>query len=165
MILGDIQNPRVARSGAFTQATNATGRLIIDTKPALSASGQVAANYLQAIVNHNAATATNSSAKFTILAIQESSDGTNNWTDISGFVGTTNSTATSSQFVLPAHNDTSNAQSILFGLDLRGHQRYIGVYLQPSASYNTLNATVMLYRVDQSPDTNTERNVGAAVIG
>lgn len=76
----------------------------------------------------NAADATNADAGFTAFAIQ-GGDTTSSFSNIDGLIGTTNSTATSSQFVLPDNNNTSEPQAVVCAIRAP-HPRYLRAVIQ-----------------------------------
>lgn len=98
------------------------------------------------------AQATNSSAKFTSLIVGHATT-----TDISNATtlgtrgtGTTNTTASTSQFVLPPHNDTSNKANLLLDVDLTGTQRYLHCTWQAATNYNTCVFGCTLSRIGKT---------------
>ncbi len=97
-------------------STSATSATTVDT---------LGFDYVRIDVLHNVASATNASAKWTALKLMHgtTTDATNH-TNIVGAVGTTEATATSSQFVLGVHNDTSVGGVTSFFVDLRTKERY-----------------------------------------
>jgi hypothetical protein len=125
------------------------------------------------------ATATNSSAKWTVLKLQESdTTAVSDATNISGFIGTTNSTAattaTAAEFVIPANNTTTagggtaasgGGQITQLDIDLRGRKRYLFLIAQANASHQTAVATAKLYRGEKIPVSVSERNVAAVAVG
>jgi hypothetical protein len=138
-----------------TAATNATATVaVVDTK---------GWDYAKVKVQMAAATATNSSAKFITLELQEG-DTTSSFSAITGATGTTNSTASSSQFVLPVNNNTSVGQAISFYVDLKARKRYLNLSITPPASHTTLAATCDLSKGETLPDSATERGDAASVI-
>lgn len=161
-MLHSQNNKFVVLKAAGTIATNATNTAYFDAR---------GWHYATIRCVMPVATATNSSAKWGVLKLRESDDTTTTVTAISGFIGTTNSTAvstgTAQEFVIPAQNDTSNPQEVIFGLDLRSRKRYISVESQGGASHNTICILAQLSRGVESANTLAERgaNVGAAVFG
>jgi hypothetical protein len=153
-----------------TIATDATSSGMVDT---------LGYNYAIVNVTMRPATATNSSAKWTVLKLQHSDTTTaSEATNISGFIGTTNSTAattvSAAEFVIPANNvtvasggtaATGGGQTISFCKDLRGGKRYLFVNLQANASHQTANVSAILYKGEKLPVSTTERNVAAVVVG
>lgn len=107
-----------------------------------------------------AAAATNSSAKISALAISHSDSTSSTGTAITGLTGTTNTVATSSAFVIKAHNDTSNGAAQCVGVDMRGRARYLYFTVTPGASNTTLGLVALGGRAENSIDTDSERNAG-----
>jgi hypothetical protein len=141
--------------GPATVATNATGSNYFDRR---------GFNYARVDVTLPPATATNSSAKFIALALSEG-DTTSSFSAFGNFTGTTNSTAASTEFVLPVQNNTSVGAVHSFFINLPPRKRYIKVALTPPASHTTVYAQVILSRAEIAPDTDTERGVAVSVIG
>jgi hypothetical protein len=117
-------------------------------------------------VSKNPAAATNSSAKWTSLQLEEgtTTDATNH-TAINGFIGTTNATASATQFVLPGDNTTTYDEIILFHVNLADKERFLMLNRQAATGYNTIATQVTLSRGKESPNTTTEMGVNAVVIG
>lgn len=137
-------------------ASNATASARIDL-------GTFNAHYVVVEVEAPPATA-GGSVKLQALAIAANNGGTFSTNDIiSGLSGTTNTTATSSQFVLSNCNDTvKNITRIGFDPSARG--RYIFVQLQPPAgTFNTISVRALIGRMAQSPDSASEAGVTNAV--
>lgn len=142
-----------------TVATNATNSCRID---------RLGFNY--AIINAAmpAATATNSSAKFGALKLMESdTTAVSDAVSVSGYIGTTNATAATTagavEFVIPAHNDTSNRQIVQMRVPLQARKRYLFVISQAAASHQTVQVSANLFRPNVLPDTAAEAGVAAAV--
>jgi hypothetical protein len=144
-----------------TAATNATAAsLALDT-----AAYGGGANYAKITIAHSAATATNSSAKWAVLKLQAGNT-TSSYSDVAGFIGTTNATADVGEFVLPVHNDTAKAATIEFCVDLRAvNKRYLRLVYTPPAGHNTVYGCAQLDRLNQTPSSAAEANVNARVIG
>lgn len=138
-----------------TNATNADATNYFDRK---------GFNYAEVEVAVPPATATNSSAKLQVLALSEG-DTTSSFSAISGFTGTTNSTAATGEFVIPVWNNTSVGTIHKLMVDCRARKRYIKLSARPAASHTTLYAKVRLSRAETMPDTDTERGVAISVIG
>lgn len=137
-------------------STNATSAVTIDT------SGKGA--YAIVDVCHSKATATNSSAKWTSIKLQHgTTTHPSNQTNIDGAVGTTNSTATTAQFVLGVHNDASNMSITRFFVDLRTKEKILRVEHQATASHQTAVAMIHYFRKPQSSNTAAKRGVTANV--
>lgn len=122
------------------------------------------------------ATATNSSAKWAVLKLQES-DTTNvsDATNISGLIGTTNSTAavgTASEFVIPANNSTATGggtsagggQSIQLHDSRPVHKRYLFLISQAAASHQTAFAIASLFRPKTWPISDANRGIAVSAI-
>lgn len=158
--MGQTDNYRNAVADCFqlgTIATNATSFTTVDTL------GR--GRFCTVDVIMSPATATNSSAKWTNLVISHgtTTDVTNH-TALSTLTGTTNATASDSQFVIAAANLTAVRQVTRFYLDLGGMERYIGVKKQANASHHTTANTATFFRRKVAPVTDSERNVGKSVI-
>ena len=111
-----------------------------------------------------AATNTESSAKWTALKLQHATttDATNA-TDISGAVGTTNATATATQFVLPVFNDPNNGGVVRFCVDLRDKERFLRVERHAPASHPVGVAVCTLSRGEKSPTNAATMGAGSVV--
>lgn len=144
--------------GPGTFATNAT---------AVGANVDTAGyEWAHVIVSHPASSATNSSVKFAVLTLTHADvTNTSSQAAITGFTGTTNSTAAAGEFVLPAYNDTSVGANIVFSVDLRNKYRYMNVNVQPHATQNNYGVNFILSNSAVSPTTTTDRGVTAFVIG
>ena len=112
-----------------------------------------------------AAAATNSSAKWAVLQLSAGdTTAISQATAIVGLIGTTNTTAATNQFVIVAHNDTSNPQITRLSCDKRyTPQRYLFLTWQAPASHVTVHAEAILSRGKISADNDSER--GVAVTG
>lgn len=152
-----------------TVATDATTSAIVD---------RLGFDYAKISVTMRPATATNSSAKWTVLKLMDS-DTTSvaDAANISGFIGTTNSTAattvSAAEFVIPANNSTTlggttaqngGGQITSLNMDLKGRKRYLFVVLQANASHQTAHVVASLFEGEKMPVTTTERNVAAVVV-
>lgn len=125
----------------------------------------------------NPTSATNSSGKATVCKLEESDSTSgpfvsmavvNQSTTVAGYSGTTNTVAvsTSNEFVLPVHNDTSEAQVINLHVARGGaRKRYVKLSLRAPTSFNTVYAEAILARGEAAPDTATERGDDATVLG
>lgn len=113
------------------------------------------------------AAATNTSAKWTSLQLTHgTTTDVSNHTAVTGpFVGTTNATATTSQFVLPEHNDTDDESCVRFYVDTRHLERYLGLQGQQDNSSNSSWFQAELWRGDGMPDTDAERGVDKSTFG
>jgi hypothetical protein len=117
-----------------TVATNATASARIDLVD-LGTPGDLAI-----VATMPAASATNASAKWTVLAIAAADTTTFSTSNtISGLVGTTNTTAAAGQFVLPGNNNTALGQKIILTVRNPGRfGRYFFIQYQGAASNNTV---------------------------
>jgi len=154
-----------------TVATNATTSAMVD---------RLGFNYAVVNVVMRPATATDSSAKWTVLKLQHSdTTAVSSASDISGFIGTTNSTAVSSgtatEFVIPTNNNTvamggtsaGGGQTTTMCVDLRNLKRYLFLNIQGAASHQTVFAIANLFRAEQLPDSAAEATspTGALAVG
>lgn len=155
MILGAISKvlPILA---AQTAATNATASARCDL-------GTLQPGQVVVQVYHTPATATNSSAKFGALDVRIGNTTTySEATAVSGLSGTTNSTAGSTQFVIPVHNNTSDAQCIRLSVNRPGDRgRYLFITFQAAASHQTIWAEAQAFNLAQAPNSASEMGVGA----
>lgn len=124
------------------------------------------------------ATATNSSAKWTVLKLQESdTTAVSDATNIAGLIGTTNSTAatgTAAEFIIPANNSTATGggtasaggggQVIQLHDSRPVHKRYLFLISQANASHQTAFAMATLFRGKQGPATDANRNVAVSAV-
>jgi hypothetical protein len=112
----------------------------------------------------NPTAATNTSAKWTSLQLMHgTTTDPSNHTAVSGkAVGTTNATATTSQFVLPQHNDTDDASTVRFYVDCRPLERYLRIQGQHPNTANLAWGAAELWRGDGMPDSDTERGVAVS---
>lgn len=126
-------------------------------------------NYANLVVAHQPATATNSSAQWASLKLQHSdSTAATSFVDVTGFTGTTNTTAAAGQFVLPVHNDTANTSRITFRIDLRPLRRYLRTVQQAGASHNTVCGEAVLGVAEIAPTSaanNSNLGSGTVVTG
>ncbi len=123
------------------------------------------------------ATATNASVKALVCKLEEADDTTTNVsaitivnqsTSVAGFSGTTNSVAvsTSGEFVLPVHNDTSEAQVINLYLGKNaGRKRYVRLSLRGATNFNTVFAQALLARPQSAPDSASDAGEDVRVVG
>ena len=131
MIIGtDLRWATLVNPG--TVATNATASASIDLN-SLGNPGQLILR-----VKTQAATNSNQSNKWTVLAFGASDTNTfstNN--NISGLVGTTNTTAAAGQFVLPGNNSSTIGQDIVVTVDKPGrYGRFFFVQYQGTTGFN-----------------------------
>lgn len=113
------------------------------------------------------AAATNTSAKWTSLQLNHgTTTDVSNSTAVPGpFIGTTNATATTSQFVLPEHNDTANESTVRFYVDLRHLEPFLGIQGQQDNSSSGSTFVCELWRGEGMGDTASERGVEAMTEG
>ncbi len=148
-----------------TVATDATSSAMLD---------RLGFDFVDIDVTMRPATATNSSAKWTVLKVLHAdttavSDGV----AISGLIGTTNTvaatTVSAAEFVIPANNSTTLGQTTAqngggqitaLTADLRGRGRYLFVVLQANASHATAHVVASMFKGEKMPRTASERNVG-----
>lgn len=144
------QNDKVVSTGIATVATDATSATVVDT---------LGFNYATIDVIHRPATSSSSSAKWITLQLTHgTTTHPTNHTAISGTEGTSG-TASSSQFVLGVHNDTSVDSVVRFFVNLPKYERYIRVVKTAPASHSLTVNTFNLSRAEQSPDTVALRGV------
>ncbi|MCH8878466.1 MAG: hypothetical protein IID34_01120 [Planctomycetes bacterium] len=110
------------------------------------------------------ATNGSSNAKWTSLVIQHGlTTDVSNFTAVSGATGTTEATATSSQFVLPVHNDVAESGVIRFDINMVGKARHLRVVKRAPPSHHTSSNTVTLFRGNSSPDSAADAGLDAIV--
>lgn len=137
-------------------ATNATSATTVDT---------LGADYARVDVLVNVASATNASAKWTALKLSHGkTTHPSNHTNMVGAVGTTEATATSSQFVLGVHNDTALGGVTSFFVDLRNKERILRVEKHAAASYHSTANIITLYRLHDGPDSASDFGANAFTI-
>ncbi len=126
-------------------ATNATSALNYDT---------LGFDYAVVNVVHEAATATNSSAKWTALRLMHgtTTDATN-YTAITGATGTTNATTAAGEFILPVANDAVLGAVVSFYVQLADKERFLRVEKHATASHAFTTNHVMLFQADNVPST------------
>lgn len=126
-----------------TFSTTATTRVYFDTR-ALGKKW----NSARVLVQPKSGTAAQV-VKMLALSIQQADDTeATSFADITGYTGTTNSTAAAGEFIIPAGNTTGTASPgapHVFDVDLKGKKRYIGVVVQlPNATANSAHITYEL---------------------
>lgn len=154
MILGQMSKG-IAVLAQATVATNATA---IAGPFDMQGFGHVVINAI-----HPPAAATNSSAKWQVLEVYVGNSTTfSEATAVNGLVGTTNSTASTSQFVLGVHNDTSYASITRLSIGGMRH-RYVFVKHQvPGATnYNVPCFIVNGFHKDHAPSSASEAGLAA----
>lgn len=109
--------------------------------------------------------ATNSSTLITSIKIQHSTSSSSGWTDLSGAAGTTNTTAASSEFVLPTSTATTSAYSLEWNLAgvIGTIGRYVRVLYRPATGNNTNAVFASLSRGDQDPNSAAEAGAWSRV--
>ncbi|MCP4539814.1 MAG: hypothetical protein GY832_21965 [Chloroflexi bacterium] len=136
-------------------ATNATSSSYIDT---------LGFGALRIDISTIAATATNSSAQWTSMVVLEgTTTAIASGTAISSLTGTTNTTATTAQFVLPINNDTAAGQTVSIDIDTTDLQRYIHVKVQAAKGYGTVCMLGQLYRPHTAPDAAGDWGTGSII--
>jgi hypothetical protein len=150
------QNTRtVILVAAGTLATNATATARLDT---------LGYDYATIEVVQGPSAATNSSAKWASLFFSEGDTTTAaSSANITALVGTTNTSATSG-FVIQGNNDNTTGIVHKFQIALNGRRRYLFLNGQPHQTNSTVFVKAELTRAQQSPDTDTERNVALTTI-
>jgi len=112
---------------------------------------------------HPPAAATNSSAKWAALQLLVGDTTTfSEATAVNGLVGTTNTTASTSQFVLGVHNNTSYASNTRLSLDGNRHRYVFLSYQTPGATnYNVPAFVVEAYSAAQGISSASEAGCAA----
>lgn len=145
----DIQNEQVVVFSCETVSTNATSATTVDCL------GQRQGTLY---VTMNKATNSSSAAKWTSLVIQHgTTTDVSNFTAIDGLTGTTESTATTNQFIIQTHSDNTNAAVHIFDLDLSRLERHIRVVKKAPASHFTTANIMRFTRMEQTPSAASER--------
>lgn len=156
-MIGRLQQNKVVCFQALgVVATDATSATTVDT---------LGFDYARIDVVINVASATNASAKWTACKLMHgTTTHVSNHTNVVGAVGTTNATATSSQFVLGVHNDTAIGGVTSFFVDCRKYERILRIEKQAAASYHSTANMITLSRAHNMPDTAAELGVSASCI-
>ena len=159
MIIGtDLRWATLVNPG--TVATNATASASIDLN-SLGNPGQLILR-----VKTQAATNSNQSNKWTVLAFGASDTNTfstNN--NISGLVGTTNTTAAAGQFVLPGNNSSTIGQDIVVTVDKPGrYGRYFFVQYQGTTGFNNAAIDVIGVNSVEAPSSSAEVVVNGTTV-
>ena len=155
----DSQNTRtLCFKTPGTIATDATSFAALDTWSSTASGAEAPFEYAKIIISSPPASNGSASAKFASLKLMDatSSTGTGSATDIPGATGTTNSTATTNQFVMNAYNDTSNAMVTVFEVDLTTKERYLVIEAQAKALHSTVAYVAELSRGKRAPSTLAE---------
>jgi hypothetical protein len=142
-------------------ATNATSAATIDT---------LNWDFAHVLYVNVKATNTSSVTKFSTFTVSHgTTTHASNHTTISGLQGTTNATASSTQFVLPNPNSATLGSLTQCWVDLRAKERYLRIVKQCPASHSTVAGIVLLSRTANAPDTIAEmqstNSVTTATIG
>lgn len=154
MILGQMSKvfAVVAQATVATNATASVGPFDISSFGAV---------IVEAI--HNPAAATNSSAKWAALSVLVGDTTTySEATAVNGLVGTTNTTASTSQFVLGVHNDTS--LSGVTRMSLNGNRNkylFINRQVPGATNYNVPAFVVQGFHGPQAPSSASEAGLSA----
>lgn len=142
-----LQNCKyVAFQGPTTVATNATSSAYVDT---------FGFKYAALLVIAEPATATNSDAKYTSLRVLHGAvTNISSGTAVATLTGTTESTATTSQFVIGTHNNTLVGSVTPLFIDLQGLERYLTIEKRSSsAGWDGNCAVAILTNGPEAPDT------------
>lgn len=110
--------------------------------------------------------ATNASTLITSIKLQASTASASGWVDVSGTPGTTNTTAASTEFLLPTSTATTSAYNLEWNLSgvMGTIGRYVRVLYQPATGNNTNAIFASLTRGDQDPSSASEAGAWARVI-
>ena len=161
-----IQAQRSVSGATFktpaTAASDATAYFSVDTFVDGHRADYAVVNAIQGPAN-----ATNTSSKWTSIQLMHgTTTDVSNATAITGpFIGTTNATATTSQFVLPEHNDTAEDSVVRFYVDIRNLERYLGIQSQSDNVSNNSWFQAEFWRGDGMGDSATTRGVAAYTEG
>jgi len=141
-----------------TIASNATSQASADT---------LGYDYAVVDVMQDPSAATNTSAKFTSMVLTHgtTTDASNHTAVTGKYTGTTNTTATTSQFVLPQHNDTDDASIVRLGVDCRTLERYLRIEAQHPNTVNLTWSHCELSRGEGMPNTDAKRGVDVSSYG
>ncbi len=141
----------VCFGGPQTVSSAATSATLVDT------AGQGGVASLHIFVN--ASSNTSSAVKWTSLVIQHgTTTDVTNFTAIAGLTGTTEATATTNQFILATHADSTNAGCHIFDLDLSVLERWIRVVKQADSITHDGTADVIYFpRPDVGASSAAER--------
>jgi hypothetical protein len=142
-------------------ATDATSAATVDT------TGFDFAHILYVNVK---ATQTDSVTKFSTFTVSHgTTTHASHHTTISGLQGTTNATASSTQFVLPNPNSATLGSLTQCWVNLRGKEKILRIVKQAAASHSTVAGIALLSRTADTPDTIAEmqstNSVTTATIG
>lgn len=151
MILGMLSKTVTMVASCATDATASVGPFDV------TGCGQV-----RLAVHHAKATNSSASAKWATLDILcGDTTAFTSATAVNGLVGTTNSTASTSQFVLGVWNNTNNSSVTKLSVANNKHPYYF-VRFSHGTGYNTATVVVDGFNAGQAPNTASES--GAAAI-
>lgn len=156
-MIGRLQQTKVINFAAHAVvATDATSATTVDTS---------GFEYARIDVLVNVASNASASAKWTSLKLMHgTTTHPTNHTNIVGAVGTTNATATSSQFVLGEHSDTAAGGITSFFVDCSKYEKILRIEKQAAASYHSTANIITLSRAANMPDTAAELGATAYTI-
>ena len=144
-----------AATGIASNATSSS-TYVVDTR-----GYDFASVYIQKL----AATDTNVSAKWITLQVLEgSTTDLTNCTAVNGTIGTTNATATATQFVLPGDNTTADDEVITLHIDWKTKNRYLALQRTGAACHNTTTAWCILSRPNAGVDKTTALAGGDKIV-
>jgi hypothetical protein len=109
--------------------------------------------------------ATNASSLITSIKLQHSTSASSGWVDIAGSTGTTNTTAASTEFLLPTSTATTSPYNLEWNLNgvAQSINRYVRVLYRPATGNNTNAVMAYLARGDQGPSSAAEAGAWARV--
>ena len=125
-------------------------------------------NFAHLVLTTQPAAATDSSTKWVTYTLSHgTTTDASNHTTISGLQGTTNATATSSQFVLPTHNDTELGMVVNAFVNMEKKERILRFVGKPqsagTATTSLWSATAILGMANhESPDTAEKQGQAAS---
>lgn len=105
-----------------------------------------------------------SSVVAAVLKLEESDDNTA-FSNISGFVGGTATSATQFLIPTPAAANTTTDVVVRFDLDLRGHKRYVKVSATPTTAAKSVVTLARLSKGEDGADTAAKKGVNGFVSG
>lgn len=109
--------------------------------------------------------ATNASTLITSIKLQHSTSSTTGWADVVGSSGTTNTTAASTEFLLPTSTATTSAYNLEWNINgvAQAINRWVRVQYQPATNNNTNAVLAFVARGDQDPNSASEAGAWARV--
>ena len=109
--------------------------------------------------------ATNASSLINAIKLQHSTASASGWVDITGSAGTTNTTAASTEFLLPTSTATTSPYNLEWNINgvSQSINRYVRVLYQPVTNNNTNAVMAYLARGDQGPSSAAEAGAWARV--